>query len=67
MSKHISNKWLLIVLSLGLVLSSPTGFAQDEEGNVYDPFIDYSEFEEAGEEEADINFFRNGREYGQCL
>jgi hypothetical protein len=27
----------------------------------YDPFIDYSEFEEATQEEADINFFRNGR------
>jgi outer membrane protein W len=43
-----------------LVASSPS-FAQDEEGDVYDPFIDYSEFEEAGEEEADVNFFRNGR------
>lgn len=27
----------------------------------FDPFIDYSEFEAANEEEADINFFRNGR------
>jgi hypothetical protein len=27
----------------------------------YDPFADYSEFDEATEEEADINFFRNGR------
>ncbi len=27
----------------------------------YDPFIDYSEFEEATQEEADVNFFRNGR------
>ncbi len=27
----------------------------------YDPFADYSEFEESAEEEADINFFRNGR------
>lgn len=61
MFKHISNKWLLILLSLGLTLSSPMGLAQDQEGNVYDPFIDYSEFEEAGEEEADVNFFRNGR------
>ena len=27
----------------------------------FDPFSDYSEFDEATEEEADINFFRNGR------
>ena len=27
----------------------------------YDPFADYSEFEEATQEEADINFFKNGR------
>tara|TARA_B100001248_G_scaffold253282_1_gene230356 strand:- start:18060 stop:18734 length:675 start_codon:yes stop_codon:yes gene_type:complete len=27
----------------------------------FDPFIDYSEFEEATQEEADIHFFRNGR------
>lgn len=27
----------------------------------YDPFADYSEFEEAAQEEADIHFFRNGR------
>ena len=35
--------------------------AQSEEGDAYDPFVDFSEFEEASEEEADINFFRNGR------
>ena len=33
----------------------------DEQSDAYDPFADYSEFEEATEEEADINFFRNGR------
>ncbi len=27
----------------------------------FDPFSDYSEFDEATDEEADINFFRNGR------
>lgn len=26
-----------------------------------DPFVDYNEFEDAASEEADINFFRNGR------
>ncbi|MEO0337018.1 MAG: hypothetical protein AAF202_11515, partial [Pseudomonadota bacterium] len=32
-----------------------------EAGDAYDPFADYSEFEATEEEEADINFFRNGR------
>ena len=37
-------------------------FAQFEEvGEHYDPFADYSEFEEASEEEADVHFFKNGR------
>lgn len=49
-----------ILLLCALVLGVSTGYSQDDE-SVYDPFIDYSEFEEAGEEEADINFFRNGR------
>lgn len=41
-----------------LICLIPTlGFSQEG----YDPFADYSEFEEATEEEADINFFRNGR------
>lgn len=35
--------------------------AQLEGADAYDPFADYSEFEESAEEEADINFFRNGR------
>jgi hypothetical protein len=29
--------------------------------STFDPFSDYSEFEEGSEEEADINFFHNGR------
>lgn len=54
---------LVFLFSLNVfVVSTPSlAFAQDEEGDVYDPFIDYSEFEEAGDEEADVNFFRNGR------
>jgi hypothetical protein len=32
-----------------------------EDADAYDPFADYNEFEEATDEEADINFFRNGR------
>lgn len=35
--------------------------AQFDADDTYDPFADYSEFDEAQEEEADINFFRNGR------
>lgn len=36
-------------------------YAQSETDDSYDPFSDYSEFDEASDEEADINFFRNGR------
>lgn len=35
--------------------------SQAEADEAYDPFTDYSEFEEESDEEADINFFRNGR------
>ena len=37
--------------------------AQYDGDDVYDPFADYSEFEENNQEEADINFFRNGRSF----
>lgn len=46
----------------GELLQSTHLLAQNDEGtDAYDPFSDYSEFEEATEEEADINFFKNGR------
>lgn len=35
--------------------------AQADGDDAYDPFADYSEFEESMDEEEDINFFRNGR------
>jgi hypothetical protein len=35
--------------------------AQAEGDDAYDPFSDYSEFDESMDEEEDINFFRNGR------
>lgn len=35
--------------------------AQIDPDEAYDPFTDYSEFDEESDEEADINFFRNGR------
>lgn len=42
-------------------LKKPILLAQAEGDDAYDPFSDYSEFDEASDEEADINFFRNGR------
>jgi hypothetical protein len=35
--------------------------AQATDDDAFDPFSDYSEFDEATDEEADINFFKNGR------
>lgn len=35
--------------------------AQSESGDAFDPFSDYSEFDQDSDEEADINFFKNGR------
>lgn len=35
--------------------------AQTDPDEAYDPFSDYSEFDEDSDEEADVNFFRNGR------
>lgn len=51
-------------------MQSPKAFAQTQDryliaqsdpDEAFDPFSDYSEFDEASDEEADINFFRNGR------
>lgn len=41
--------------------------AQTDPDEAYDPFTDYSEFDEASEEEADINFFKNGRFFTSSL
>lgn len=43
------------------IQSDRMNLAQLEGTDAYDPFADYTEFEEASEEEADINFFKNGR------
>lgn len=54
----------IIICSLvALICQLPlTSHAQDDFNyDAYDPFADYSEFDQATEEEADINFFRNGR------
>ena len=52
---------LFLSLVLAAQIASTSASAQDQSADVYDPFIDYSEFEEAGDEQEDINFFRNGR------
>ena len=55
---------LTLVFSLtNYVCANDIGLlAQFEQvGEHYDPFADYSEFEEASEEEADVHFFTNGR------
>lgn len=41
--------------------------AQNSGEEIYDPFADYNEYEEASDEEADINFFRNGRFFTLAL
>ncbi len=51
-------KSILLIISL---LFSSTSFAQFDTDDSFDPFADYSEFEAAEDEEADLNFFRNGR------
>lgn len=53
---------LLLRLALAIGLGfSPSAFAQFENDDTYDPFTDYSDYEATSEEEADINFFKNGR------
>jgi len=47
-----------------LVRGTPPGatlVAEGEADDSYDPFADYSEFQEAADEEEDVNFFKNGR------
>jgi hypothetical protein len=55
--------FLILALLLAVTATSPNVYAQQEEAsqNAFDPFIDYNEYESDGDEEADINFFKNGR------
>ncbi|MDZ4659999.1 MAG: outer membrane beta-barrel protein [Pseudomonadota bacterium] len=64
------NKPLIFLCSLGRLLGlvlalclsfSPMAYSQWENDDTYDPFTDYSDYEATSEEEADINFFKNGR------
>jgi hypothetical protein len=70
----IVAKWPLMMALLLVGLAPVRGFsagpippestaemAQFDADETYDPFADYSEFDESQDEEADINFFRNGR------
>lgn len=62
----------LLVLALSIYIFVPSRaqaqseqkhylIAQTDPDEAYDPFSDYSEFDEDSDEEADVNFFRNGR------
>ncbi|WP_413574520.1 outer membrane beta-barrel protein [Bdellovibrio sp. HCB290] len=61
---------LLLVAGLSLTATSAHAessdqkhylIAQSDPDEAFDPFSDYSEFDEDSDEEADVNFFRNGR------
>jgi|GEM_PF-1410194 hypothetical protein len=55
---------LLIPVLISLTSISVAQNTTDDSGpdpSAYDPFSDYSEFQQTAEEEADIYFFRNGR------
>ncbi|MES2767629.1 MAG: outer membrane beta-barrel protein [Bdellovibrionota bacterium] len=57
----------LLVLSIASAFHAESSWAQSgiliaqDNYDAYDPFADYSEFDEATDEEADIYFFKNGR------
>lgn len=61
--KNVCVKVAAKILIILLVLSAkiPAVYAQTEADESFDPFADYNEFEQQTEEEADINFLRNGR------
>lgn len=58
--RETSKIWIFALLATNL-FAHPVQAQFDDGTDAYDPFADYSEFEEATDEEADINFFRNGR------
>ena len=56
--------WVVTISPVSYALNAPPlskQVAQFDADDTYDPFADYSEFDEAQDEEEDINFFRNGR------
>ncbi len=58
---------LKLILIITMTFATALSHAQYEGDDVYDPFADYSEFEENSQEEADVNFFRNGRFFNIAL
>lgn len=69
LSSSASAKSLLGVNGIASANNSQKNYriAQTDPDESYDPFTDYSEFDEASEEEADINFFKNGRFFTSAL
>lgn len=59
-SRLIAILLSFVAFSTPLLVTHPA-HAQQEGEDAYDPFADYSEFDEASDEESDINFFRHGR------
>lgn len=65
----------LLVTSLGLSTQSfgqdfvedPSSLDREASDATFDPFSDYSEFEEGTDEEADMNFFHHGRFFNVAL
>lgn len=55
-----TNLFLILFIFSNLFLNFKA-FAQSDVSDAFDPFSDYSEFDQDSDEEADINFFRNGR------
>lgn len=60
MTYHLLSACFCVTL-LGTSLYSAPSYAQADSEENFDPFTDYSEYDDSTEEEADINFFRNGR------
>jgi hypothetical protein len=58
MFKFVSYFIILFLLPFQIAIAQSTSTDVDES---FDPFADYNEFDQQTEEEADINFLRNGR------
>lgn len=57
----LGKRLTVLFLLLGSLFISHRAHAQSDGDDAYDPFADYSEFDENSDEEADIQFFRHGR------
>lgn len=56
-----SIKKIFIIMLVITSLFHQQARAQEDIDEAFDPFSDYNEFDQDAEEEADINFFKNGR------